>query len=61
VKWALESQRTTEAAEAADRTLAEAQKMVTDLLMAQSPDGKLQVSRLRRQEPAGAAGGAVAP
>ena len=55
VKWALETRRDGEAQTAADRTLAEAQKMVTDLLMAQSPDGVLQAGRLRRATPAGVA------
>jgi hypothetical protein len=52
VKWALEAQRLQDAQKAADETLAEAQKMVTDLLVADSPDGALQAGRLRRDVPA---------
>ncbi len=55
VKWALEGHRPDEARAAADETLAEAQKMVTDLLMSDSPDGALQAGRLRRDVPAGLA------
>lgn len=55
VKWALEAHQYEEARAAADRTLAQAQKMVTDLLMAQGGlDEELDVARLRRDAPAGA-------
>ena len=57
VKWALEGNRLVEAHTAADQTLADAQKMVTDLLMAESGDGTLESGRLRRDAPAGAPAG----
>jgi uncharacterized membrane-anchored protein len=53
VKWALEANDLEAARTAADETLAEAQKMVTDLLMADSEDGVLHAGRLRRDAPAG--------
>ena len=55
VKWALEGHRPEEAQAAADETLAEAQKMVTDLLMSDTSDGALQAGQLRRDLPAGSA------
>ncbi len=55
VKWALEAKQDDEALRAADETLAEAQRMVTDLLMAESDDDALHAGRLRRAVPAGAA------
>ena len=56
VKWALEARQEEEALTAADETLAEAQRMVTDLLMAQDREGgDLTVARLRRDVPAGPA------
>ena len=51
VKWALEGHRPQEAQAAADETLAEAQKMVTDLLMSDATDGALEAGRLRRDVP----------
>ena len=54
VKWALEARQEEEALRAADETLGEAQRMVTDLLMEQSDGGTLHVARLRREVPAGA-------
>ena len=54
VKWALEADRRDEATTAADYALADAQRMVTDLLMAQTADRALQAGRLRRESPAGA-------
>ena len=53
VKWALEARLANEAHEAADRTLAEAQRMVTDLLMSHGEEDTLEVTRLRRGLPAG--------
>ena len=50
VKWALEAKRPEEAHAAADEALAQAQKMVTDLLVAHSERG-LHGRRLYRQAP----------
>lgn len=54
VKWALEAKRADEAHAAADETLAEAQRMVTDLLESTAADGTPAIGRLRRDAPAGA-------
>ena len=51
VKWALEGHRQEEAQAAADETLAEAQRMVTELLTLDSPDGALGADRPGRAEP----------
>ena len=51
VKWALEGHRLKEAQAAADETLAEAQRMVTELLTSDSPDGALRADRPGREEP----------
>lgn len=61
VKWALEAHRHEEAQAAADATLAEAQRMVTDLLMAGTPDGALQAGRLRREASLGSSARPAAP
>ncbi len=53
VKWALESHRHEDAQAAADETLAEAQRMVSDLLGARSPDRELNGPRLQRSAHAG--------
>jgi hypothetical protein len=54
VKWALEAGDVEAAKAAADETLGEAQRMVTDLLMSRSGDGSLNAGHLRRDVPAGA-------
>jgi hypothetical protein len=54
VKWALEAGNVEAAKLAADETLGEAQRMVTDLLMSKSGDGSLHAGHLRRDAPAGA-------
>lgn len=51
VKWQIEAGRQDEAREAADATLREAQRMITDLLHEAADSGAIQPGALRRRTP----------